>query len=496
MSNEPRPLATLEHETSPKSKSKVVHNVAFSSLALMSDGYNAQVISAALLVLGRLHPEKLTKSMKTHISQAYFIGIIVGALLFGFLIDRFNRKAGVVFATLLMLIGTVMCTAASGVSVEGQLWMLAISRGILGSGAGGEYPTCSSSATEASDENDQVRKRRGFLVAMCGDFAIDFGIVMGGVLPLIVLAAYGYTSNTSIDDLKGLNTAWRVFLILGAIVPLSLFYFRWKVVTSTAFQKNKMSHNGFTLRIYWLIAKRYWKQLTGASLAWFLYDFVAYPSGLLTTPIIDGLSGSKDSLIYAIGYGALVNAFLLPGCVVGGFLLDKIGRKRTQILGFVVQAVLGYILGGALGPIQSSLPAFIVMYGLFVSSAEAGPGVATILISAEVAPTAIRGHFVGLAAAFGKAGAAIGTSAFGALQERYSSELEGQKMVFYVASTFSVVGAIITWLLIPEMSRKLEKEDEDFRLWLKEQGVEMPCQNDSFEVIDTTDNIKAEKASA
>ena len=147
MTTEPRPLATLEHESSPKTKSKVIYNVAFSSLALMSDGYNAQVISAALLILGRLHPDKLTKSMKTHISQAYFIGIIVGALLFGFLIDRFTRKAGVIFATLLMLIGTVMCTAASGVSVEGQLWMMAISRGILGSGAGGEYPTCTSSAT-------------------------------------------------------------------------------------------------------------------------------------------------------------------------------------------------------------------------------------------------------------------------------------------------------------------------------------------------------------
>jgi len=61
------------------------------------------------------------------------------------------------------------------------------------------------------------------------------------------------------------------------------------------------------------------------------------------------------------------------------------------------------ILGGALGPIQKHLAAFIILYGtlrfcssfpvlkpravgLFLSSAEAGPGVATILISGEVYP--------------------------------------------------------------------------------------------------------------
>ena len=38
-----------------------------------------------------------------------------------------------------------------------------------------------------------------------------------------------------------------------------------------------------------------------------------------------------------------------------------------------------------------------------------GPGVATFLCGAESFPTPIRGHFLGLAAAVGKAGAAIGT---------------------------------------------------------------------------------------
>ena len=71
-------------------------------------------------------------------------------------------------------------------------WMMIVGRGIAGFGAGGEYPgrffhdlgrghssevlrrpVCGTSSAEASDESAYVRKRRGILVAMSTDFAID-----------------------------------------------------------------------------------------------------------------------------------------------------------------------------------------------------------------------------------------------------------------------------------------------------------------------------------
>lgn len=48
-----------------------------------------------------------------------------------------------------------------------------VARGIAGFGAGGEYPVCATSATEAADETDKLRKRRGILVAATTDFAVD-----------------------------------------------------------------------------------------------------------------------------------------------------------------------------------------------------------------------------------------------------------------------------------------------------------------------------------
>lgn len=51
--------------------------------------------------------------------------------------------------------------------------MMIVARGIAGFGAGGEYPVCGTSATEAADETGYLRKRRGFFVATTTNFAID-----------------------------------------------------------------------------------------------------------------------------------------------------------------------------------------------------------------------------------------------------------------------------------------------------------------------------------
>lgn len=63
------------------------------------------------------------------------------------------------------------------------------------------------------------------------------------------------------------------------------------------------------------------------------YDFVTYPFGIFSTTIITKLN-PNGSLIQNIGLGTAVNCFYLPGCIVGGFLMDRIGRKQTMTLGF------------------------------------------------------------------------------------------------------------------------------------------------------------------
>ena len=353
-------------------------------------------------------------------------------------------------------------------------------RGLAGVGAGGEYPTCGTNSTEAGDETESVRKKRGFLVAMVGDFAIDLGFVMAGVVVLIVLACF-HQSN--------FNGVWRTCFALGVVPPLCVVWIRYKIVNSTAFRKNAMKR-----KIPYLLAlKKYGFRVLTTGICWFLYDFVSYPFGLFSSSIISQFN-PENSITKNIGYGTLVNAFYLPGCVVGGLLMDRIGRRKTMALGFGIQAIVGFVLGGALGPIQTVFPLFVVLYGVFVSLGEMGPGVATILVSSESFATPVRGHLLGLSAAIGKAGAAIGIQVFTPIQTSIQGDtpgtLKGQQGVFLVGSAFSLVGAIVTWFFIPEMKRDLATEDEVWKQYCEANGVDMSDMGEALVSSATSGQVK------
>ncbi|WFD18161.1 hypothetical protein MCAP1_000369 [Malassezia caprae] len=406
----------------------------WSGLALASDGYNSQSMGSANSMLALLYPKTATyegyeKDMKGRVSSSYYVGLCLGAVFFGFLIDRYSRKTGVVLATCLMIVGGALATASWASTPHNMFWMLTVTRGILGFGAGGEYPTCSTGATEAGDESPFVRKYRGMLVALVGCTAIDVGIVFGGVLPLIILSGYGYNANTDPDRTEGLAGAWRVSLGLGLIIPLSVFFFRIKMVTSTSFQNHSLRQN-FSLKIWWIVFKTYWRQIVGTTMCWFLYDFINYPFTLFSSHIA---------------------------------------------LGFALQAVIGFVLGGAVSKISKITPLYIVLYGLLLASGEGGPGIATLLLSAESYPTAVRGHLAGLSAAVAKAGAAIGTTVFDAISSKYSGpgqEMQSLRVPVLVAASISVVGCILTLFCFPaKHSQHLEEEDLRFRQILKDHGI-------------------------
>ena len=77
-------------------------------------------------------------------------------------------------------------------SVIRMFWMMIVARGIAGFGAGGEYPVCATSATEAADETASLRKKRGFLVASTTDFAVD-------MVRTLMLLGLGPTSLNAFD---------------------------------------------------------------------------------------------------------------------------------------------------------------------------------------------------------------------------------------------------------------------------------------------------------
>ncbi|KAJ4249872.1 hypothetical protein NW762_012215 [Fusarium torreyae] len=441
------------------SKTSVYLMMVFSGLAIGSDGYNSAVIGNVEFFLAYVYPEALTTSIASRLSNAFLIGMIVGMLGFGVVVDQLGRKTGAVAATVILLVGIALSAGASGTTDTGLMWMLIIARGIAGVGAGGEYPVSGAGAVEASDEAGSLRKRRGFMIAMIGDLSAGLGFVFGALVPLLLLLCFHQRT----DQYKYI---WRIALALGAIPPITIFWFRLRMRVSTAYRKSALRKQRTP---YLLIVKKYWRRLTGAILAWFIYNWISIPFGIFSSIIISRVNES-NSVVQNLGWGALINAFYLPGPFIGGYLSDKIGRRKTMATGYILQAILGFILGGANEKIQTVFPLFIVMYGIFLTLGEVGPGSTVMIVATEPFPTSIRGHTMGLVSAFAKAGAAIGTQVFTAILNSYTDSAKGNQVAFLVGSAFAVLGALNAWFVIQDGEKHLEEEDCIWKEYLDANG--------------------------
>ena len=72
-----------------------------------------------------VYPKDVFNStIKTRLSNSFFIGEIVGQLAFGVAIDRIGRKAGVLLTTSALILGVILSAAAHGKTDLGLFWML------------------------------------------------------------------------------------------------------------------------------------------------------------------------------------------------------------------------------------------------------------------------------------------------------------------------------------------------------------------------------------
>ena len=289
--------------------------------------------------------------------------MIVGMVFFGVVVDQIGRKSGAASTTALLVLGIILSTAASGTTSTGMFWMRIIARGVAGVGAGGEYPVSGAGAAEATDEDDKYRKRRGFMFAMLADLSATLGYVFGGLVPLLLLLCVEKKESKY-------HIVWRTAFALGMAPPLSIFWFRMRMAVSTAYRKSALRKQ----RIPYLLAfKRYWRHFLGASATWFIYNWISVPFGIFSATIVTRVNADED-FIKNLGWGVVIQCFYIPGPFLGGYLSDRIGRRKTMTLGFALQAAMGFVLGGAMGPIQSIFPLFIIIYGIFLTLGEVGPG--------------------------------------------------------------------------------------------------------------------------
>ncbi|KAJ1666743.1 hypothetical protein IW140_002334 [Coemansia sp. RSA 1813] len=213
------------------------------------------------------------------------------------------------------------------------------------------------------------------------------------------------------------------------------------------------------------------KVLLGTSIAWFALDVAFYGINLNSSIVIEaiGFAGNMDTdkpskYIIRNCLGNIIINLLgsVPGYWISVFTIEKLGRKKIQLMGFAALTVLYIVLGFAYNQIlDKSVAGFIVLFTLAQLFQNFGPNVTTFVIPGEVFPTRFRATAHGISAAAGKLGAIVAQGGFMQLKDR------GGKNAFIdhlleIFALFMLIGFFVTFW-IPESKGKTLEEICDER---------------------------------
>src|SRR5690242_38242 len=138
------------------------------------------------------------------VGSAYLVGAITGAVLFGYLTDRFGRKR------LFMVTLGIYLTATAATALSWDFWSFALFRFLTGAGIGGEYTAINS----AIQELIPARFRGRTDLAINGSFWV--GAAFGAIASVVLLD----------PDLLGAELGWRAVFGVGAALSLVILFLR------------------------------------------------------------------------------------------------------------------------------------------------------------------------------------------------------------------------------------------------------------------------------
>jgi MFS family permease len=224
---------------------------------------------------------------------------------------------------------------------------------------------------------------------------------------------------------------------------------------------------------YLFVIKFYWWRLLVVSLIWFIYDFSSYSFSIFATTILDQILPSDAPLSQNFGWNVVINLFYIPGAMLGAYYSDWLGPKYALASGVFMQGVVGFIMAGLYKHLATPahVAGFAVVYGIFLSLGELGPGDNIGLIASKTCATGVRGQYYGIAAAVGKIGAFVGTYIFPIIEKAGGSDAAATAQIpFYVSSGLCMVSAFLAFMLPHIGQDTITTEDIRFRGYLESQG--------------------------
>jgi putative MFS transporter len=416
-------------------------------VATFFDAFDAIAIATVLPVLVPMW--KLTGPDIGFMISAGYVGQLIGALLFGWIGERYGRMPAMIGSIALFGVMSLVCAFAW--DYNSLLWF----RTLQGVGLGGEVPVAATYISELTRA-----KNRGRFVLLY-ELVFPIGLVAVSLVGLWVVPKYGWQWMFYIGALPAL-----LALVLRALLPESP---RWLAVHGrnaeadaalSLIERETQKATGQPLppiqpvvaatnqraSMSDLFGPLYLRRTLVVWVIWFAAYFVNYGLVIWLTTIFRTVF--KLPLDVSLRYGLIIQAAGFVGTFICALTIDHVGRRPYFAVSFAAAAVSLGVLAMNPQPTADQVLTYVAIAYFFVSTINIG----AFLYTPELYPTRSRALGVGTATAWLRLASMIGPTAVGFMIAG------GLPSVFWMFATVALIAAIITGAFAIETKGRVLEE--------------------------------------
>jgi putative MFS transporter len=416
-------------------------------VATFFDAFDAIAIATVLPVLVPMW--KLTPPDIGFMISAGYVGQLIGALLFGWIGERFGRMPAMIGSIAVFAVMSLVCAFAW--DYNSLLWF----RTLQGIGLGGEVPVAATYISELT----RARNR--------GRFVLLYELVFP-----IGLVAVSFTSVWVVPHL-----GWQWMFYIGALPAIMALFLRvllpesprWLAVHGHAAQADAalslieretqkatgqplppvqpvVSTTDQRASLSDLFGPRYLRRTLVVWVIWFAAYFINYGLVIWLPTIFRTVF--KLPLDVSLRYGLITQAAGFVGTLICALTIDKIGRKPYFAASFALAAVSLGLLAMQSAPSAEQVLTYVAAAYFFISTINIG----AYLYTPELYPTRARALGVGTATAWLRLASMIGPTAVGFMIAG------GLPSVFWMFATAALLAAIVTGAFAIETKGRVLEE--------------------------------------
>lgn len=302
------------------------------------------------------------------VSSITTVGMMIGAILFGYLADKFGKKNIIIITLLLFSISNLV------LALTQNLPQFLLVRFLTGIGLGGELPV----ATTIIADSFSGHRRSRMLILVDSFWAI--GWIVASLLAFLFMPLYG----------------WRPTVIITSVMALYTLVIRRHLPEQTNIKNEKLNLRVAMNQIW---SKDFRRATLCLSILWFVIMF-AYYGMFLWLPSV--LIKRGFSIVHSFGYTLIMSFAQLPGYFLAAYLMGKISRKKVLAI-YLVGTIIGAFLFGTAQSVW-----LVVLSSCLLSFFTLGAWGIMIALTPTQYPLEIRGVGIGFTQSIGRIGATIG----------------------------------------------------------------------------------------